>query len=336
MEHLSDKHEQRLLAVAALVTAASATFALLFLWSPKDLLPALQIIPAWALAVTFLNCLMALFWMVTRRIEHPLSYLCLFAKDNWRRITCSFLILLLAGMNMVAFMWVKPVLNYAVPFWADPLLSDLDRLLFFGSDPWRLLQNVNFAAVGIIYHPIWFGGLLLTLSIAVWAPPSRERSAAILSYFLLWSFVGPAIHCLLPAGGPIFFERLGYGARYAGLGNDAETAMIADYLWSVYDNRRFGTGSGISAMPSMHVTMSAWLLLTIWKLARPLLPFAIAFFVTIFVLSMALGWHYALDGIVGTIAACLCYFGLIKHLRPKLAGQAAQADTTLVLSNLRS
>lgn len=112
--------------------------------------------------------------------------------------------------------------------------------------------------------------------------------------------------------------------------------MIADYLWSVYDNRRFGTGSGISAMPSMHVTMSAWLLLTIWKLARPLLPFAIAFFVTIFVLSMALGWHYALDGIVGTIAACLCYFGLIKHLRPKLAGQAAQADTTLVLSNLRS
>ena len=52
---------------------------------------------------------------------------------------------------MIAFMWTKPLLNF-VPFWADPLLARADRLLFLGTDPWKLLDWMNSipAALSII------------------------------------------------------------------------------------------------------------------------------------------------------------------------------------------
>lgn len=320
--------DRQLLLFAAFITLGSATFAALLLSDTSESLPALRIIPAWMMAFLIVNGIFALLYMAKAGIRSPISHSWTFLRENRRTVVYCSLILMLAGMNKVAFMWVKPVLNHTVPFWADPLLSDLDRYIFFGHDPWRLLQGLNFSSVGVIYHPVWFGGLIIALSIAIWAPRGPERSSVVLSYFLLWSFVGPTIHCLLPAGGPIFFERLGYGPRYAGLDSHLETAMIADYLWSGYNDGQLGVGSGISAMPSMHVTMSAWLLVTIWKLARPLLPFAIAFYLSIVTLSMSLGWHYALDGIVGTLAASLCYHALATFFRRRLSRGARRSRST--------
>ena len=68
-----------------------------------------------------------------------------------------------------------------------------------------------------------------------------------------------------------------------------------------------GIGSGISAMPSIHVASTAWMALSLsaaWPKARALMW---TFWLVIFIGSFALGWHYLLDGVVGTLGAITCW-----------------------------
>ncbi|MEH6722385.1 MAG: phosphatase PAP2 family protein, partial [Qipengyuania sp.] len=155
--------------------------------------------------------------------------------------------------------------------------------------------------------------------VAIIAPSSPERSAAILSYFVLWSMVAPMVHSIAPAAGPIFYEAMGYGSRFAAIEQSAETAAVAGYLWNFYESGSFGAGNGISAMPSMHVATSTWVLIVVYTLYRRWLPLAMLAWLTIFVLSVALGWHYAIDGIAGAFFAVLVY-RMIFRLACKRAG----------------
>jgi hypothetical protein len=127
---------------------------------------------------------------------------------------------------------------------------------------------------------------------------------------MLWLVVGPLIHILLPAAGPIFFERMGYGPRFARLTPDRETVEVANVLWATYASHGSLAGAGISAMPSLHIAMVTWMTLAIRtfepRFFRPMLAFA----VLIFALSVALGWHYAVDGLIGAASSVLCYLVL--------------------------
>lgn len=226
-------------------------------------------------------------------------------------------VILVASLGLMVFTWTKSMLNFHVVFWADRALADQDRALFFGHDPWTLFSWLNFRYVGHVYHRSWFVAIIGTLLVAANAPRSPERSAVMLHYFVLWLVIGPVIHMLMPAVGPIFYERMGYGNRFAGLVVDEETARIADYLWTTFQAKRFLPGTGISAMPSLHVVMSTWIAITARAIAPKLFPWAVAYAVLIFALSISLGWHYALDGIAGALAAIASYLLLRSIMRRK-------------------
>ena len=301
-------HQERVwLAPAAALTLVSGVGALALIPSASGLLPALSILPAWMALAVLIAAVSAFVGAARRKVDSPLTALREWLARDWRRAVMIAGIMLLAGANMIAFMWVKPLLNYLVPFHADPLLADLDRALFLGHEPWAVLEWLAFPAAGVIYHPLWFTAMVFALLLTASAPPSPERSAVLLSYFILWSVVGPMIHTLLPAAGPIFYERMGYGTRFAGLDGGPETREVADYLWSIYASKSFGAGSGISAMPSLHVTISSWIVIAFHVFARRWRWVALTAWGVIFALSIALGWHYALDGIVGAVAAAGCY-----------------------------
>lgn len=187
------------------------------------------------------------------------------------------------------------------------MLADIDRILFFGRDPWTILARLNSTAAAIFYHRGWFVMMILALIVVLSAPPSAQKSAAMLTYFLCWSVVGPLIHIMLPAAGPIFYMQMGYGDRFAALQNVSETREIAAYLWAIYAGEGFGPGSGISAMPSLHIATTAWMVLAARAFTPRLFVPTLLLGFAIFLLSIALGWHYAMDGIVGGLAAWLCW-----------------------------
>lgn len=289
------------------VTLLSGLVAILLIPSYSGVLPAIGVIPFWMIAAGMLASIYAVFAMMAAGVTSPIAHIRDYVLQNRKALAFYTFCMFLAGVNMTTFMWTKPLLNYLIPFWADPLLADIDNVLFLGHDPWIFLTWLNSTPMAIFYHRGWFAMMILVLVMVLVAPPSPEKSATMLTYFLLWSVIGPIIHILLPAAGPIFFAELGYGSRFADLHSVPETRQLATYLWTVYSGEGFGPGSGISAMPSLHIATTAWMLLAVRTFARALLvPMTLAGFL-IFLLSMSLGWHYAFDGVVGALAAGVCY-----------------------------
>lgn len=309
------------------LTLVSGAIAIALIPRYSGILPAIGMLPLWMLAAAILGSFYAFFAMANARVASPLGHIRAFVVDDWRKLAFWSLCLLLAGLNMTTFMWTKPLLNYLVPFWADPALAEIDHALFLGHDPWTLLTWLNNMPAAIFYHRGWFAMMILTLVAVLSAPPSPEKSAVMLTYFILWSVVGPLIHALLPAAGPVFYAQMGYGDRFAALQNVSETRDVAAYLWRIYAGEGFGPGSGISAMPSLHIATTAWMILAVRIFARRLFVPMAAAGVLIFLLSIALGWHYAVDGLVGGGLAVLCYAVLhaVYAGRPGASRRAALA-----------
>jgi membrane-associated phospholipid phosphatase len=59
-------------------------------------------------------------------------------------------------------------------------------------------------------------------------------------------------------------------------------------------------------MPSLHLATMFWSIIAVRKTRW--LPVAWAVTAFIFIGSIAIGWHYAMDGIVGGLGAVLCYW----------------------------
>lgn len=273
--------------------------------------PFFALLPSWMGLAGFLSLLALMAFvvgMMRKGEDRPISTI---AGLDWRRATWVAGWTLIAGLHMAAFMSIKPQLNYLVPFTADPLLATIDASLFFG-DPYRHLLWLNSAVTADYYHRGWFVGVVAVLLWQLCRAPGANKSANLLAYFLIW-LSGPAIHSLLPAGGPIFFDELGYGARFELLTPPQEIQGIADYLWRTYSTREFALGAGISAMPSLHIATVAWVVMccanTRWSwLAWP-------YAISIFLLSISLGWHYAVDGILGSIVAAAILFATRLYFR---------------------
>ena len=295
---------------------------------------ALSLLPMWlAAAVTLagIYALPALWKMMRSGVTSPTAHILALARQNWRSILLVCAGMVIAGLNMITFMYSKPLLNYLVPFWSDPLLADVDYYLFLGNDPYRLLGWLNSVPMALFYHRAWFALMVVTLLMVLTRRASVERSSILVSYFVLWSVAGPVIHLLLPAAGPVFFQNLGYGDRFATLAVPEEMTQMSDFLWTVYSGSQFAPGSGISAMPSMHIATTAWMAIAVHVLARRWSPAMAAVGLLIFLLSISLGWHYAVDGIVGAAAAVACY---LAAKRIYTAGSRARQASAQALPEL--
>jgi membrane-associated phospholipid phosphatase len=174
------------------------------------------------------------------------------------------------------------------------------------------------ASLAKVYHEGWFIWLAVVICAVLLREPSWERSQLLIGYFAIWSLFGPLVHLAVPAAGPVFFDDFGFGTRFQGLQQDPKTLILTSYLLDGFTNREFNPGGGISAMPSVHLATMAWTILALRR--TPWLPLAVGFTIYILFGSVVLGWHYAVDGLVGLFGGWLCYFAAGQVMR---AGNAA-------------
>lgn len=211
------------------------------------------------------------------------------------------------------FSFYKTNIPVIVPFHWDVTFNELDRALHFGRLPWEWLQPVlGFPIVTFLLnvnYNLWFFVMwTLWVSFALRSGPSELRTRFFLSFIFVWSIGGSLLAVLFSSAGPCYFTRLGlspdpYAPLMAYLKSVNDHFPLwalntQDLLWSGYKGEQ-NIVTGISAMPSMHNASTLLFALAGWKISRPLGILLSVFSALIFVGSIHLGWHYAIDGYFG-------------------------------------
>ncbi|QPC92027.1 phosphatase PAP2 family protein [Mesorhizobium sp. INR15] len=243
-------------------------------------------------------------------------------------------IILLFYLCITAFTTVRIAIPDMVPFHADRFLADFDvRLL--GADSWiwehRFVSGPVSALIFWSYEYCWvlqwFGTVLF---VAFW-----NNAAGRLRY--LWALALTSILCgavlatLLSSVGPIFYDQLYGGNRFAGLhaalaatGYGGSVETYAAYLMGIHASGRPELGGGITAMPSMHVafvTLNAFFLTGFgrrWAIG------GWSFAALILFGSVYTGWHYAADGYVSILVVSLIWYLTGRFVSPN-ASQLSRA-----------
>lgn len=236
---------------------------------------------------------------------------------------------ILTVLAVVSFVWlqtnfmsVKTAIPELAPFYLDEAARQWDRALFFGHDPYTLFSWVYdfkplFHLIDRLYTN-WaalIAGTWMYCFVSTSIPRDR-RFQYIFSMMLLWFLAGNVFATILSSAGPCYYALFtGDSAAYAPLMerlaalNDVQKVNAFEYhsvLLEMY-NTPEGRFGGISAMPSLHVGTSLMLLLMFWKniLLRVLL---IAFNILIYIGSIILAWHYAVDGLIAVPLVFICWW----------------------------
>jgi hypothetical protein len=276
-----------------------------------------QMLPAWAL--------LPLLWLggvalaiTRRRVDRPLAAMRMLIYRNrfWLlRVMLFMAVIFPLARAVTAY---KSAIPQLVPFYADPFLLAADKLIF-GTDPWRLTHAV-IGPIGTMIidriYALWFVVMMLLIG---WLNFTRDRKLqlrGLFTYLLSWALLGNFLATALSSVGPCFYSRFYHSDHFEPLmrtlmTTNEEHRLFAlgamNYLLSSIGKDRLG--AGISAMPSMHVAIAfLCFLVTLQGTKHLWLKLsAAAFALTIFIGSIHLGWHYAVDSIVAILAVTMIW-----------------------------
>ncbi|MBX6320805.1 MAG: phosphatase PAP2 family protein [Rhodospirillaceae bacterium] len=220
---------------------------------------------------------------------------------------------------------VKAMIPLLQPFAWDTTFATWDQALHGGRAPWEWLQpvlghpyvtsglNVVYNAWLIVMYGVWMWQAFSTRD-------ARLRMQFFLAFVVSWVLLGNVVATLLSSAGPCYFGRVtGAPDPYAGLTAYLRAVSAHLPVWSVQtqemlwrDSLKPGVelGSGISAMPSMHVATSVLFALLGWRVKRRLGIAFTVFAVLVMLGSVHLAWHYAVDGYVGAAGAVAVWYAI--------------------------
>jgi hypothetical protein len=225
------------------------------------------------------------------------------------------LLIAAASALQVIYSFFKPQISRFGPYRWDAFFATADRMIFFGHHPWELLWPLLghapvIFALNLLYN-FWFFWMLLVWVLVAFAQRHRaENTQYFLAYVLMWTIGGTLIATVFAAAGPCYYGNFVAGpnpfhelmARLFAI-NDRMPVFsltVQAMLWQGQVHPDPTRLAGISALPSLHVTASVLRARIAFVHSRALgIASCVAAF-AIFVASIVLGWHYALDGIVGT------------------------------------
>lgn len=241
--------------------------------------------------------------------------------------------------------WVLPNAGFG----ADPLFAMLDRALFFGIDPWRITHSLFPGPAGSLVfdtaYALWFAPLVLSVLFS-WMAPLKLRTQFLLSFSLIWVFLGTLLAYFLPGAGPCYYEVFHGGSDFAplmaqihahdtALQKAGAAGILAlrgqEELLTAFQTGELMIAGGISAMPSLHNAIAVLFACAGFAVNR-VVGVAMSLFAAIIWLgSVHLGWHYAIDGLLGGGAAILIWRGT-GSWATRLTAEPAIADAGPPLS----
>ena len=168
-------------------------------------------------------------------------------------------------------------------------------------------------AYGPVWAIIWVGGFFAVAFSGDSALRQRYWWTCALSFFVL----GTVLATALSSVGPVYYEAVYGDPRFSELmaavhasGPGEKVKGFNDYLWTAYATGENSFGTGISAMPSIHVAVVTLQTLAAVSVSRILGMLAGCYALFILFGSVYLGWHYALDGYVSALFVCGTWYAV--------------------------
>lgn len=241
------------------------------------------------------------------------------------------------ALFMFAFTTFKGQITAMVPFSWDLAFDSWDKALHFGLRPWEILQPILNSGLAVflinLNYNLWFMVMnLFLVHFAFYVRPGQERTHFFLVFFTLWMLGGTLLATVFSSAGPCYFDELGLGSETYGplmqrLGQINETWPIwalgtQDMLWSF--KQQGSALGGVSAMPSMHNATALLFIFMAWGKGGLLRWLVTAHGVLIFLGSVLLGWHYAIDAYLSFALTIICWLALKPvahwwHARPSVS-----------------
>ncbi|MGE0821073.1 MAG: phosphatase PAP2 family protein [Candidatus Binatia bacterium] len=247
---------------------------------------------------------------LTRTILQDFHHTFLHPQRLMHGVPLFFLFMVFFG----AFTGMKDMIPVLNPYSWDQTFATLDAMLHGGIHPWRLLHKVVAyppvtSAINISYN-LW---LVVLIVVFFWQALTlhlpRIRLQFLLSFFLSWIIIGHVLATFFSSAGPCYYaavtgtQETPYDALMTYLQETNEIYPVwalktQEMLWQSYTEKKLIMGSGISAMPSMHVTIAFLMVLVAWHWGGTYAFFLTSYFIIILVGSVHLAWHYAVDAYV--------------------------------------
>ena len=257
------------------------------------------------------------------------------AELRTRWMMCA---VLATGVTLPLFQVFKQIVLPARGFPFDVHIAAAERWIFGGRDAWEITHA--------LFGGVW-PTLVLDAAYAFWLPMMflfpmvvsaaihdvDARGRLIGTWVASWVIIGSIGAWLLGSAGPCYYNDLvgpnaGFLKLHAALqaldgqaqafGLSIRALYFQDMLEATQAGTNLDFASGISAMPSMHVAMASLFAIAGFRRSRLLGGIFTVYALTIWVASVHLGWHYALDGVVGA-AMMGALWGLSKPIARILA-----------------
>nr|WP_319554858.1 phosphatase PAP2 family protein [uncultured Vibrio sp.] len=256
------------------------------------------------------------FWIKIKQILIP------FSKPISFIISITFLNLVFSNHT-----FLKSLIPTINPFHWDKKLSDLDEIIHFGFTPWEITHMMfsspwSSLMINVAYNAWFFVMWGVLIFFLIYKKRLLLRQQFLLTFALSWMFFGVFLATIFSSAGPCFMDLVAGDNRYVPLMDKLNlqsqyltnidfgrlwALSTQEYLWNEYITNTNSIGAGISAMPSMHVSIAVLMALSIHKLSKKIGYIFYFFAVVIQIGSVHLGWHYAIDGYVSIIFTILLW-----------------------------
>ena len=314
-------------ALVVLLVLAPPTFYIIFFDAPLGLLlpGASPRLLSLLFLVPFLFMARTVYESRRRNSESPFADLKVAFAEQWKRMLAVAAFLVLIAIVSKFFSYNKNLIDTFVPFYLDPYLAKLEYQILFGSHPWEVTHWFFGDQATVLIDRLyvtWFFIVPALIGAVILSRDTAFQIKTVLSLYFTWIVLGSFLAIAFSSVGPVFYEQFFGDPMFEPLNEELRRINDVSPLaqqeisqWLLDQRSEGGFGSGISAMPSVHVAL-AWLFYIVVRdrFENRLVRFAaLAFAIVTWIGSVHLAWHYVLDGLFSIIALSL-FWGLLSKV----------------------